>query len=471
MKPSVISSNTAPSTSAITYKPDKQIAETYSSGTLLTERQPPLRSTAVTQTHSTSYLSTQKKEKELLNHLKLAQKRINVVKKKNMEFRKRLKLATKLQKSEAFNILTGKISQAAKLIIEAIVTQAGKSAKGRRFSTEQKIMCLTLYKSGGPKAYRIFSNICGLPKRSTLAKLLGKIEIKPGLNNEILNHLQIKVSKMPPVHRICIVAFDEMALSPSLQFNQKHDQISGFVDNGQTRMSTIADHVLVFMVRGVIKKYKQPIAYSFCKGTTSSIELKIQIKDVISKLQAMGFNVLATVCDQGKTNQAAINNLLQETKREYLRRDQEVTQDGFFELNGKKIVALYDPPHLMKCVRNNLITKNLQYTQNGVTKLAKWDHLLLLHKRSFGYSGVRLVPKLTAKHVIPKMIPRMRVKYATQIFSNTVAVALGFLASKLFYFNSIYYQLPPDYKISCVYPRSFKRKHQLLTVVKGERRH
>lgn len=33
----------------------------------------------------------------------------------------------------------------------------------------------------------------------------------------------------------------------------------------------------------------------------------------------------------------------------------------------------------------------------------------------------RQVPKLTQKHIDPKLIPKMRVKYASQVFSKSVA--------------------------------------------------
>lgn len=37
----------------------------------------------------------------------------------------------------------------------------------------------------------------------------------------------------------------------------------------------------------------------------------------------------------------------------------------------------------------------------------------------------RQMPKLTDKHIYPNMIPKMKVKYATQVFSNSVSNFLG----------------------------------------------
>lgn len=58
--------------------------------------------------------------------------------------------------------------------------------------------------------------------------------------------------------------------------------------------------------------------------------------------------------------------------------------------------------------------------------MAKWEHIIELYNRGPGFKGVRLVHKLTARHVIPMLIQKMRVK---QVFSRSVGVALGFMAS------------------------------------------
>ncbi|XP_045496719.1 uncharacterized protein LOC123695064 [Colias croceus] len=64
----------------------------------------------------------------------------------------------------------------------------------------------------------------------------------------------------------------------------------------------------------------------------------------------------------------------------------------------------------------------------GKECIAKWDHIVALYNRAPGYKGVRLVPKLTAQHVLPDKIPKMRVKHCTQVFSKSVGVAIGFMA-------------------------------------------
>lgn len=58
------------------------------------------------------------------------------------------------------------MTKTAKTFVEMQMTQASKQMRGRRFTLEQKILALSVYKSS-PKAYRVLSQICTLPKSKT----------------------------------------------------------------------------------------------------------------------------------------------------------------------------------------------------------------------------------------------------------------------------------------------------------------
>jgi len=74
--------------------------------------------------------------------------------------------------------------------------------------------------------------------------------------------------------------FDEISLSSGVNYNSSSDQIDGFVNSGQYKSQELAHHAIVFMIRGIAKKFKQPVAYSFCQSATKSHELVRQIKEV-----------------------------------------------------------------------------------------------------------------------------------------------------------------------------------------------
>lgn len=331
-------------------------------------------------------------------------------------------------KTRAFQIMCQHMSPTAKTFCQMQVSQSRKKKQGRRFTIDEKILALSIYKPS-PKAYRLLSRLCVLPSRKTLQTLLHKVNLKPGINNFIFDNLRNRLRTMPEKHKLCCLIFDEMAISPGIFYNRTNDKLSGFVSNGTFTEQEFCNHVLVFMLRGIVKKYKQPLAYYFCAGSTKTINLKEEIKKNICKLQEVGFTVLATVCDQGTTNVAAINSLIKETKEKYLRQNKPYPE-GIFEIQDAQIYPIYDPPHLIKGIRNNLIKKNLIYTMRNKEQVAKWSHIITLFNKSPGYQGVKLVPKLTAHHVMPELIPKMRVKHCTQVFSKSVGVALGFMAGK-----------------------------------------
>lgn len=84
--------------------------------------------------------------------------------------------------------------------------------------------------------------------------------------------------------RYCSLIFDEISLSSGLNFDASADKIDGFVNSGSYKSQELADHALVFMVRGIKKKYKQPVSFSFCQGATNQHELARQIKKVFIQI-------------------------------------------------------------------------------------------------------------------------------------------------------------------------------------------
>lgn len=112
------------------------------------------------------------------------------------------------------------------------------------------------------------------------------------------------------------------------------------------------------------------IIRSFCKNTTKRHELTNQIREVIRAVHSTGLKVVSTICDQGSTNMASINMLMHDTKVFYLRQNK-IFDGDFHEVEYKhkhgekieliKIFHLYDTSHLLKGIRNNLLTKNVVF--------------------------------------------------------------------------------------------------------------
>jgi len=115
-----------------------------------------------------------------------------------------------------------------------------------------------------------------------------------------------------------------MSLSAGLKYDKKYDMVFGIhKSENQAAKFEFEDHVIVFMLRGIVKKWKQPYAYYFCTNTTKTSVLVNHLEIVIKSVNKTGFEIVATICDQGGTNRAAINQLISETNKKYTLLNQE----------------------------------------------------------------------------------------------------------------------------------------------------
>ncbi|KAJ8913087.1 hypothetical protein NQ315_006588 [Exocentrus adspersus] len=233
--------------------------------------------------------------------------------------------------------------------------------------------------------------------------------------------LEVKIADLSERDKICVVMFDEISLQPHVQLNL--GATHGFCNNSFDTSTDIADHALVFMARGIARKWKQPLCYTFCKATTKTSELIRLIKAVIRECQDSGLNVLATISDQGSTNIAAINSLKQSFRLKSLKQGQEV-DDVYYEINGQRIIHLYDPPHLLKGIRNNLLTKDLVWDN----KIARWSDIQLAYEIDNSSTEFRIMLKITERHVDPSKLNKMKVSTAAQILSHTMGSGIALFA-------------------------------------------
>jgi len=259
-----------------------------------------------------------------------------------------------------------------------------------------------------------------LPSPRTLKLTLAKIPFLTGINKPILDLLKLEVDKMPELDRTITLVFDEIALTPGLQYEAHKQSICGFQDLGELgRSHDFANHSLVFMIRGVRKSFKQVIAYYFASHSVSANNLKILLVQAIEQLQNIGFNVVATVCDQMKCNQKALSDLCLENK--------DTPTPYHFIVSGKPICVIYDVPHLLKNTRNALMSGDIRF--EGL-KTAKFQYI----KDTFDFDQQRtykMLPKLKEQYFNSNdSFIKMKVKVAASQLSHSVASAIETCVSK-----------------------------------------
>lgn len=298
-------------------------------------------------------------------------------------------------------------------LVSSQVKNFGKSAYGRRWSEEDKNMALQLYLSSS-RAYNTLQKFFHLPTRRTIQKSISGINICPGFISPVFEALKHMALNMKDHDKLCTISFDEMKIKRSLAYYANHDQVIGFENCSMKESPKLATHALTFMVRGICKKWKQVFGIFFSRNAASSEDLKSLVEEAVERLHNCGLNPQCVICDMGPSNQRLYSTELA------------ITEDKpFFSVNGKKIYALYDPPHLLKCLRNNFANYNVRFYQ---TKTADWNHIVQLYNFD-EKQPLHVVKKLTKKHVELNGLLKMSVRRAAQVLSHSVASAMYYMVS------------------------------------------
>ena len=281
--------------------------------------------------------------------------------------------------------------------------------KGRRYSTDAKLLALSLH-NYGPKAYRFLSEMLALPSRTTLSFWLQTLQVMPGFCQDVIQAIACKVRCLRPEDRVCVLMIDEMSLKRYLAYDRFNDLVVGYEDYGSgfDRKKLEVTSALVFMIRGLALNWKQPVGYvlshSACSGEVV-FELLCKCLDILFDI---GLDVRVVLSDQG-------SNFMQMTRK------LGVTPDTpYFTYSGRVYCYMFDPPHLLKSVRNNLFKHQIHYDDQ---KVAKWTDISDFYKTDQN-QRFRLAPKLTKRHVELPAFSKMKVKLAAQVISRTVAAAL-----------------------------------------------
>lgn len=167
---------------------------------------------------------------------------------------------------------------------------------------------------------------------------------------------------------------------------------------------------MVFYLRGLLHNWKIPFCYYVSSGPVKSSVLKDLIVTVISELINISLNPMILICDQGNNNRSAFKEL-------------GATQESpIIIINNKKIFTCFDPPHLLKSLRNNFMNPRLNFLIRG--KPVSWNDIVETYAIDRKSETSRALTKITPIHLNPNTFQKMRVKLAANIFSHSVASAV-----------------------------------------------
>lgn len=277
--------------------------------------------------------------------------------------------------------------------------------KGNRFDAEYKTFALNLHYSS-PHAYRCLQSALKLPSESTIRRL--KLQIPPRLDAQVLHGLKLKLKSLPPEAKYCTLCVDEMVLKRNLFYEPKSDDMIGLQSVNGVVSPELASIAFAIELQGMYVEWQQPVAYSFLASAEQYVELDTWLDDVIRKLIALGVEVKALVSGQGSNYD------------KYAKAIKNVTvASPYFFVDERKIYYILDVPHLMKCLRDDLISSNFHLDRNVIS----WYYIEQLYEYQ-KEKNVMLIPKITKSHVEPNNNERKKVQLAVQAFSKSVYAAL-----------------------------------------------
>ena len=168
----------------------------------------------------------------------------------------------------------------------------------------------------------------------------------------------------------------------------------------------------VIFARGLVHNWKQPIYTAFDEAMK-----KEKLFFGITEMENRGAKIIQIVSDMGGSNRGLWRELGVSAQR------------PFFEhpLDESRIIfVMADPPHLIKLVRNNLLTHGFDLPLGGQINRELFEKL---HSRQGG--EFKPVHKLTDLHLFCEGNDRQRVHLATQLLSHEVARFIAFLYPQL----------------------------------------
>lgn len=293
--------------------------------------------------------------------------------------------------------------------LNELVANSKKPARGVRYSNATKNIAIGLFYCS-PNGYRELRKLLRLPAPSMIKKWLQRLAITEGFNESVLSLLTNQAKLFTRRQKVVIISVDEITLKAWLQFNGKADSISGYptrLDGEQVDVDERASSALVVQIRCLETGHKQSIAYFFSSHGFKADQLKKIVEQSIKRISETGLIPKALVLDQNSTNRSLYSKL-------------GVSEESpFFEHAEQKVYCLYDPPHLIKSTRNNLMHHGAVYCG----KLARWEHLRMLYFEDVERLP-RAVPKLKQGHVFMPAFGEMRVPVAVQTLSTTVYAAI-----------------------------------------------
>ena len=243
-----------------------------------------------------------------------------------------------------------------------------------------------------------------------------------------MNDLTGLTSNLIGHQRYIAILIDEMKIKSNLFFDKHSGELTGFVDLRDpdkifTSMNpedeNLVSHALALHLRGVCTELKYILAFFTTRGVTSTQLFPMFWEEVSLLEMTCNLWVVAVASDEATPNRIFYllrSELDGKGNRDICYRTQDLFAPSRF------IFFFADAQHLIKTARNCLYHSGsgrcTRYMWND-RKYLLWQHIIQVYQDELE-NGLNILPKLTRDQVYLTPFSVMTVKYAVQIFSETM---------------------------------------------------
>lgn len=359
--------------------------------------------------------------------MKTQKQKIKILQKKTNRYKKRITELTdmlrelqqkKFVNSDQVNHLDS-LGDGATDLIQRFNRKKNSGCTSARYSPALRTFACTLH-FYSPKAYQYVRKkfqTC-LPHSRTIMKWYQSIDAQPGFTKESLTAIKIKAANTK-YKLVCNLVMDEMAINKRVEWDGK--EMHGYVDICKSETEgdflPIAKEALVFLLTAINGAWKVPVAYFLVDGVSGEQRANLVIQ-CLKLLYETGVEVTSITFDGCPANITMAKELGCRFDINNLKTDFE------HPINKNPIYIFPDPCHMLKLLRNALEANTIFIDESN--KEINWDHIINLNTIQ-EKEKLHLANKLRRNHVFFKN-QKMKVRLASQLFSNSVADALNFCA-------------------------------------------
>lgn len=175
---------------------------------------------------------------------------------------------------------------------------------------------------------------------------ISDVSFQPGICHATIDSLGEFLTGVGPKDTSVVLMFDSMYLRGLYEYDRFSDSVLGVqAISEEKRSNQRAQCLLVFMVRSIIGGWIQIIGHHFTKAAYPKEDLDKLLKSYLTALTRASIDCKAVICDQEPGHVSLFKSLGVTRLTPFVR----------CPSSGKKVYVMYDPPHLLKSARNNLI--------------------------------------------------------------------------------------------------------------------